>query len=69
MINAPRSFLGLLQKAFGELVGVGTVYINYLEKRGRSPSKTLCILLSCIDKKEHKKKKKKGVPKHDKGNL
>ena len=44
----------LTQQVFVELVGVTRVYVNYLEKGVRSPSKTLCILLNCMETKTKK---------------
>lgn len=65
-IKSFRQRLGLTQKAFGELVGVTRMYVIYLEKGVRTPSKTLSILLSCMEKKM---KKRKAGEKHGKGNL
>lgn len=51
-IKKLRTRLNLTQKAFGELVGVTSVYVSYLEKgEVKTPGKTLCILLDCIDKR------------------
>jgi len=56
-IKALRKLLGITQEAFGKLVGVTPVYVNYLEKGVRTPSKTLCILLGFIDKQAKRKRK------------
>lgn len=55
-----RDSLGLTQQALGDLVGVTRVYVNYLEKGVRSPSKTMCILLDCIKTKTRKESGKRG---------
>ncbi len=49
-----RERLNLTQKAFGEKIGVTREYVNYLEKGVRSPSKTMCILLECMQTKMKK---------------
>lgn len=51
-IKQLRQSLRLTQKAFGEMIGTTREYVNFLEKGVRSPGKTLCILLNCIEKKE-----------------
>ncbi len=57
-----RLRLGLTQKAFGKLLGVTDRYIFFLEKGVKKPSKTLQLLLDCLEKTlpEGKKKKKGG---------
>ena len=57
-IRSLRDSLGLTQQAFGDLVGVTWVYISNLEGGLRTPGRTLCILLDCIQKKD------KGGSKH-----
>ncbi len=47
----------LSKRALGELVGVSTNYIYYLEKGVRNPSKTLCLLLDRIEKELEAKEK------------
>jgi len=54
-----RDSLRLTQQAFGEVVGVTREYVNYLEKGVRAPSKTLCILLDCIQRNRQRKRKRK----------
>jgi DNA-binding XRE family transcriptional regulator len=56
-IKKLRARLTLTQEAFGSLIGVTRIYVNYLEKGVKTPSKTLCILLDCISKKRERKRK------------
>lgn len=51
--------MNLSQKAFGELLGVTRNYIYYLEKGVKEPSKTLKLLLDCIEKEKGKGGEKK----------
>ena len=53
-----RLRLGLTQKAFGKLLGVTDRYIFFLEKGVKKPSKTLQLLLDCLEKTLPKGKKK-----------
>ena len=62
-----RKALRLSQTSFGDLIGVTRQYVYYLERGVRTPSKTLAILLECINQKETKKKKE--VKKHGKKNA
>lgn len=55
-----RKRLGLYQKDFAELIGVTRLYVIYLEKGVRRPSKTVKILLSLLERIEKGKKKKGG---------
>lgn len=55
-----RKRLGLYQKDFAELIGVTRLYVIYLEKGVRQPSKTLRILLDILEQQENKKMKRKG---------
>lgn len=55
-IKKLREKLGITQMKFAELLGVTRIHVNYLEKGTRSPSKTMCRLLNCIER-EHKSKK------------
>jgi DNA-binding XRE family transcriptional regulator len=50
----------LSKRALGELVGVSTNFIYYLEKGVRNPSKTLCLLLDRIEKELEENDKEKG---------
>jgi transcriptional regulator with XRE-family HTH domain len=55
------------QVDFAELVGVTRMYVVLLEKGVRNPSKTLKILLSMIEQREHEKEQEnetKGGPKN-----
>lgn len=64
-----RNRLGLSQTAFGDLVGISRIAVYYLEKGVRTPSKTLAILMECIDRKERKTKTEKEVKSHGKKNA
>lgn len=55
-IKALRDKLKLTQKAFGELIGVTTRYVIYLEQGKKEPSKTLKLLLDCIVREKSNKK-------------
>jgi DNA-binding transcriptional regulator YiaG len=48
-IKALRTSLNMSQQAFGVMVGVTREYINKLESGVRTPGKTMCILLDCIE--------------------
>jgi len=52
-----RKRLKLHQKDFAELIGVTRLYIIYLEKGVRNPSKTLKILLTLLEQQENLKEK------------
>ena len=52
-----RERLGLNQKEFAEAVGVTDVYVSYLERGTKTPSKTLCIVFDCLKKEEDRKGK------------
>ena len=41
----------LSQKALAELLGVSTNYVYLLEKKVKTPSKTLQLLLDCVEEK------------------
>ena len=56
-IAALRKTMGLTQKAFGDMVGVTSVYVAYLEAGTKSPSKTLSILFDCLKAKQERKAK------------
>lgn len=56
--------MGLTQAEFGKLIGVSRNYICYLERGERRPSKTLMLLLDCIEEKEKEKEKMKGGKKN-----
>jgi len=47
-----RKQLGLYQKDFGDLIGVTRVYVIYLEKGVRRPSKTMKKLLDIMEQKK-----------------
>ena len=54
-IKSLRKQFKVSQTSFGELLGVTRNYIYYLERGEKEPSKTLRLLLSCVEK-EYKKK-------------
>ena len=49
-ISKLRDRLKLSQTAFAELLGVTRIYIYYLEKGVKRPSKILKLLMDCIAK-------------------
>ena len=55
--------MGLTQKGLGELLGVSEQHIYYLERGERESSKTLRLLLDCVEKGKGKEAK------HGKRNL
>ena len=61
-IRESRKRLNLYQKDFSSKLGVTTRYIIYLEQGVRVPSKTMQLLLDCLerDSEEQEKRKKKG---------
>lgn len=58
-VRSLRKQYKLSKRALGELVGVSTNYIYYLEKGVRNPSKTLCLLLDRIEKELEEKDKRR----------
>ncbi len=52
-----RNRLELTQAQFGELLGITRNAIYYLERGEREPSKTLRLLMSCIEQQQEKKRK------------
>lgn len=59
-IRELRDRIKLTQKAFSELLGVTENYIYLLEKGVKKPSKTVNLLLNCIEKEKGKEVKKHG---------
>jgi transcriptional regulator with XRE-family HTH domain len=57
-IKTLRKKYKLSQKALGDLLGVSEQYIYYLERGLRTPSKTLRLLLDCIEKQFKKEEGK-----------
>ena len=57
-IRSFRKQLGLYQKDFAELIGVTRLYIIYLEKGVRRPSKTMKKLLDMLEKREQQEKER-----------
>lgn len=58
-INNLRGKYNLSQPAFGNLVGVSGNYIYLLEKGVKHPSKTLKLLLGCVERQLNENKKGK----------
>lgn len=54
-IKALRKRFKLSQKVLAELTGVTPLYISYLERGVKTPSKTVRLLLNCIEEKEKEK--------------
>lgn len=65
-IKTLREKHNLSQPAFGNLLGVTGNYIYLMEKGVRTPSKTMRLLLDCVERQLNEKRKEK---KHGKGNL
>jgi predicted transcriptional regulator len=74
-ITILRKTYDLSKRKLGELTGVSKNYIYYLEKETeegkgvRTPSKTLRLVLDCIEKRFKAKENEKGGDEHGKGNL
>ena len=54
-IKKVRLKFNLSQKAFGELLGVTRMHIYYIERGEKIPSKTLTLLLDCVEEKLKRK--------------
>jgi DNA-binding transcriptional regulator YiaG len=52
-----RKQLGLYQRDFAEMIGVTRVYVIYLEKGVRRPSKTMKKLLDIMEQQESEKER------------
>ncbi|MHC4182600.1 MAG: helix-turn-helix transcriptional regulator [Planctomycetota bacterium] len=50
-IKKLREKYKLSQRAFGELLGVTRMHIYYIERGEKTPSKTLSLLLDCVEEK------------------
>lgn len=59
-IRQLRKDYKLSQRALSELLGVAQNYIYYLERGERDPSNSLRLLLSCVEEKLKRKRKRKG---------
>jgi DNA-binding transcriptional regulator YiaG len=59
-----RAQLRLTQTAFGNLLGVSRIHVYYLEKGVKRPSKTLMLLLDCIEKEKGKAGEKNRGKRH-----
>jgi len=60
-IKELRQRLNLSQTAFGDLLGITRIYVYYLEKGVKKPSKTLRLLLDCVEERLKRKGKRKGA--------
>lgn len=58
-INNLRGKYKLSQPAFGNLLGVSGNYIYLLEKGVKTPSRTLRLLLNCVERQSTRKRKEK----------
>ncbi len=54
-IKTLREKYKLSQRAFGELLGVTRMHIYYIERGKKTPSKTLQLLMDCVEEKIKKK--------------
>jgi DNA-binding transcriptional regulator YiaG len=54
-IKKLKNKYGLSQKKLSDLLGVTRIHIYYLEKGVREPSKTLSLLLDCVEEKLKRK--------------
>ena len=50
-IKILRKRMNLNQTAFGNILGITRIYVYYLEKGLKRPSKTLQLLLDCVEEK------------------
>lgn len=65
-----RKAHNLFQRELAERLGVTREYVNYLEKGVKTPSKTLRLLLDCIEKQfKENEKGKESDKKHGKRHL
>jgi DNA-binding transcriptional regulator YiaG len=63
-IKGLRQRLNLSQTAFGELLGITRIHVYYIEKGVKTPSKTLRLLLDCVEKEKGKGGEKKHGKRH-----
>jgi DNA-binding XRE family transcriptional regulator len=49
-IKVLRTTFGITQKALADLLGVTRVYIGLIEREEKKPSKTLKLLLNCVER-------------------
>ena len=65
-----RKSYNFYQRELAELLGVTRIYVNYLERGVKTPSKTLKLLLNYVEKELKEKGKRKESEKiHGKRNL
>jgi DNA-binding transcriptional regulator YiaG len=65
-----RKVNNLFQRELAERLGVTREYVNYLEKGVKTPSKTLRLLLDCVEKQfKENEKGKESDKKHGKRHL
>ena len=68
-IKAFRERLNFFQKDMAPLLGVTREYVNYLEKGVKKPSRTLRLLLDCVERQLNEKEKGKEIKRHGKRHL
>lgn len=68
-IEALRKKQGLSRRAFSELLGVAGNHIYLLERGLRKPSKTLMLLLDCVERQNNENEKGKESKPHGKGTI
>ena len=68
-IRRLRKSLDLYQRELAELLGVTREYIILLEKGVKTPSKTLKLLLDCVEERTKKTKKGKEIKRYGKGAI
>lgn len=68
-IKTLREKYKLSQPAMGNILGVSGNYIYLLEKGVKTPSKTLRLLLDCVERQLKENEKGKEVKKHGKRHL
>jgi DNA-binding transcriptional regulator YiaG len=50
-IKILRKRMNLNQTAFGDILGITRIHVYYIEKGVKRPSKTLRLLLDCVEEK------------------
>lgn len=64
-IKALRKRFGLTQTDLAEMLGVSSLYVSFLERNAKTPSKTIKLLLHYIEKEfiqiERESEKKGGI--------
>jgi DNA-binding transcriptional regulator YiaG len=68
-IKELRQSLNLTQKAFADLLGVTRNFIYYLERGEREASKTLKLLMDCVERQFKETEKGKENRRHGKRSI